>query len=979
MQGAAYAAAGKTTDGTTDNDIYGLDDSDQWKSDEVPEKLSSTSFDDIEDDVLADETGLLVKLGIVSTTDGKARPEDELTRYEFASALAAITNSADYIPKALFNDLTADDERYSAMGYAYENGFLSRFSDLSIRPEKSVSGKEAVQAFVKLMQYSNIADAVSNGGIDGYLKVAKDIKLLGSLAYSDAPVSRADAFGFIYNALTIQINNSYGVDYYSAKKTYELQYEKREDKTLLSVYHDIYKSEGKVTATVTSGIEGFGTVEKDEMVIDGKKYKLSDIAMLDFFGYNVEYYYKDTKSAADCGELVYLMKEGGVKYLTVKSDNITSYKSNVLTYTDGGKEKRATVKKSFNLIRNGKAAGSLTEDEVLPANGTVTLVANGGSVYDTMIVWDYYNAVVKSFTSSDGKLKFTFDYDIPSLEYDPEEVVIDLFEGSRRMDTKITVSYYYDGDGVKQMRVNMPNIPKESLVSIFADTVTKSKNKLVASNDAKYLKVVVNTKVADGTLAAMSSFGGEQRLYISKDDKAVRFAVSPDNFFDKNEKGLEVGSEGKFFCDFLGKIASYRLTDGTLDMKYGYLIDAMATEGLRPKLIAKILTTDSEVITPEATDKLKINGASAKSAANAKTLLSNSAKLINPSFTVSQVVKYRQNSAGELTELETVTASLGVGSGYDKNHLRRDKDKSSMVFLKGWGNAFVERENVDYFESTGEKKNMRIEMTHYLGAPKIFFCVPDAETLDDDEVYSATNAWPSESSEWLTTEIYDANRYNTPGIAVVYAKMQNSYLARPIMVVDRVSVKTDSKGNSKKTVTGYVGTGGYAEYPANKDDVYDGVKQGDVIIVSGKNGVAYEIEKLGNVLDFAKTDISSAPLMIKSKNKAPETDYYLYSTLYEAYDFDESIKSIIVQNGALTGDGEKREYQRNSWWVDEWRNWGGAVTADVDTQSGKIWLRNGTYGDIKTAVGYSNASASKILLLETYGYGMRFVVIINEK
>lgn len=986
MQSIVFADEKVTQpEGTTDNDIYGLDDSAQYKRDEIKTDKVSLSFDDIEDTELAIKAEFLVKMGFITVSDGKFRPDEAFTRYDMSLALQMITNMSGYIPNSTFNDIKADDERMSALGFAYENGYLTRFNDYTIRPDTPVGAKELLYGTLAVMGFKDSVDAVNQSGLDGMLKIAQNRKLLEGITYSDLSVSRAQAAEFLYNAVSRPINDSMAVTHYDETDTYEFQYERTDDKTLLSVYHDIYKGEGRVTATLTSGIGDYSAVEKDQLRIGSDIYNYTDVSVLDFFGYNTEFYYKYDDTVTNSGDIVYMLKDDSVKEIIVPSDEIISYEDNVLSYYKNKNTKKASVDRDFEFIKNGRSVKDCLPEDIIPENGTVTLVSNGGgSKYDTVIVWEYYNAVSDGISANDTTLRISLKYGVSTLEYDIEDVVVDMFDGSSRMSTSISTSYYYDGDGIKQVRVTLPSVPVNSVLSIFPETTENKNGKEVASDDALYVRVVVNSEFIDGVLTSLGAGGvqGNGDMYITTESeekkRTTKYEIAEDNFLSESDRKIGVGTTGKFYLDYLGKVAACTVSAGEGDMRYGYLIDADVSNGLASVLTLKVLTEDNKIVNMDASEKLKINDASVKNTASALNMLSNSAKLLNSDYTISQLIKYSSNSSGIITEIETVTAPLGVESGYDEKHLRRETERKDMLYRTGWGNAFIEYEYTDYCEYNGQQSNMRLEMTHYIGKPRAIFCVPETETLNDDKLFSISDEWPSESEQMLTTELYDANEFTAPNIAVVYTEMQNSYISKPIMVVDRIYKGLDGDGNDKIYLAGYAGAGGYVEFPVDSDCNVDGIEEGDIILASGKNQVIYEIENLGNPVDIAKTDFANPPVMVKSKNKAPGTEYYLYTTLYETYDFDASTKTLILQRGNIT-DGTKREYQRASWWVDEWRQWGGAVTVDVDTKSGKLWIRNGTYGDLKCANDFSNDESSKILLIETYGYGMRFIVIVNKR
>lgn len=730
-------------EGTTDNDIYGLDSSAQFEKENIAAETASLSFDDVGELDLARKAEFLVKLGFVTVSDGKLRPEDSFTRYDMSLALWRITDMTGYTSDAEFNDVTKTDERYAPLAYAYDSGFISRYNDYTIRAEADVSSEELLYSMLCAMGYRKTVEAVNEKGMDGILQTAKSCDLICGITYKAERVTRAAAVEFLYNALKQPINDTVGIDYIGKKDNYELAYEKSDDKTLLSVYHGIYRSEGRVNATFSTALGDYRTSTKNELLIDDTLYTYTDVSMLDFFGYTVEFYYKEMPNRTR-SELVYMIKADGVKELTVSSDDIVSYADNTLTYYEKNKKRTAVVTAGFELIRNGKSVKECLPSEVLPSNGSVTMVANSGGRYDTMIVWDYYNAVAEGISADGTVLKLALKYGVPTLEYDIEDVVIDMFDGAKRMETSIETSYYYDGDGVKQTRVTLPSVRANSLLSIFADKTELRDGKRVASKKAEYIRIVVNNACVEGTIDAVKykPSGGIDTICLSESvgDKTTvkRYETTEDNFLSKADGKLECGAKIKLYLDYLGRAASCTLDKSDEGLRYGYLIDAELSGDLSPKLMFKILTEKDEIIYLDGAKRIRMNGVSTDKHDDVIGDIHNSAKLLNSSFTVSQIIKYAVNSSGLLTELETVTDSLGTADGYDSGHLSRENERKNMVYQTGWGNAFVEYEYADYIEN-GEQKNIRLEMTHYIGEPEVFFSVPETETTDNDKLFSASD------------------------------------------------------------------------------------------------------------------------------------------------------------------------------------------------------------------------------------------------
>lgn len=985
----AFAEEVKQPAGTTDNDIYGLISDDQYKEDEVPVEVISLSFNDVSDNDAAKKVGFLVKMDFMTVGEGKFRPDDNFTRYEFAYAIKNILNSAGTDKISKFNDMKSNDERLAVMSYAYENGYLELKNNKAIKPDDGVTAKEVLHAFLVAMGYDNLIETYNKEGKDGLYYAAKDSGLMdGTKKYGNTKLTRLDAANFIYNAVSSPVNKLNYVLAGNNNDIYGIGYTQYDDITLLSMYHNIYQGEGILNSTITSGLGDYTATKKDEVRIDDTLYKNSEYSVYDFFGYNTEFYYRYDNTKSPYRELVYMTKSSSVEEITVNSDDIISFANNTLTYHNGRNVTRRTVTKSFELIKNGKSVKNISTKDILPENGSVTLVANDSDEFDTMIVWEYYNAVVKGLSANGSELKISLDYSDKPIEVDLNKKIVDIFEGKKRMDVAITTTEYYDGDGFKQVRTNLPNVQAGSLISIYADTVEEfgdaGNERVRVSADSSYIKIIVNPTVVEGTVSTISYDSNNKisDIGLLVDDKIYNLLIASTNLMDRNDKQLSIGVTGKFYVDCNNKIAAWRDMGVGDVFSYGYLINAQIQDGLDQEIRFKILDTEGEIKLYDSASRVKLNGSIEKKSTTIMSKLNNSAILINSEFTISQIIKYKLDSEEKIRELETVTAKLGVALGYEKGHLHRNTEKTSMFYLPGWGNAFVQKENVKDTHITHDEtfKPNEVDMSYYVGAPEVMFCVPEIETLDDDKQFSVTDKWPS--TEWIDAELYDANDDLKPGACVVYAKSKETYLAKPTMVVDKVKTVLTEEGDIVNALSGFVGTGGYITYPLDESCELNDVKHGSIVLLSGKNSKVYDIEKIYDIKkDVMDKDMSAADMknMIVSAQKTPDSDYRYYINRYEAFDFNEPTRTIILQRGALKGDGSiERDYKRASWWVTEWRQEGGAVTVDYDTETGEMTFKQGTYGDIKTAKEYGNDNASRIVLMENYGYGMRFIIIINK-
>jgi len=139
--------------------------------------------------------------------DGSIRPEDKITRAEYAKLIYKI-NFGDMVPYGVGNSFFADlDEGHWAKGYID----VLKMSDLlegdengNFLPEENIIYADAIKMLIKTLGYEPVADAMG-GYPDGYIMAASRYGIAENRAVTNEEVSRGEAFDMIYKALDIPL------------------------------------------------------------------------------------------------------------------------------------------------------------------------------------------------------------------------------------------------------------------------------------------------------------------------------------------------------------------------------------------------------------------------------------------------------------------------------------------------------------------------------------------------------------------------------------------------------------------------------------------------------------------------------------------------------------------------------------------------------------------------------------------------------
>lgn len=166
---------------------------------------SAASFPDVAASYqYAEAIDLLASLNILGGyEDGTFKPENNITRAEFAKVVYVIFNGMDdvnaqmYVSDSQFNDVAKNQWFNGHVNWASENSIVGGYGDGTFLPNNNVAVKEAIKMVVtavtdKALTYPN-----------GYIQEARALKLLEDVTVGDtsAPATRGQVAQLAYNLL----------------------------------------------------------------------------------------------------------------------------------------------------------------------------------------------------------------------------------------------------------------------------------------------------------------------------------------------------------------------------------------------------------------------------------------------------------------------------------------------------------------------------------------------------------------------------------------------------------------------------------------------------------------------------------------------------------------------------------------------------------------------------------------------------------
>lgn len=463
----------------------------------------------------------------------------ELTRAEYAQILARLIirdGSLDSYRGIVYKDVAVDYSASKEINFMYLTGILNGKSADMFYPEDILTLNEAAAGIVRMLGYNTKANATGGFG-SGYIRTATDLGAMKGVPseLTKDYISAGAVAKMLFNVLEVPMVQSY-------MNNGEVV-ESISNVTLLKDYLELEKGNGVVTGVDGLVLDGSYTdsLEFNEVLIGSEKYQVNGLDMSEYFGTNIDFYYKKEDGNATSPVIYSVVSQKASKELILYGDDINYADSKGITYLDSESDKNITVKISDGalIMHNGKNIVNMSNDYV-PANGYIRLISTSGSNYNLVIIFDYQSFVVASSTK--GKLSFKY-----GLKYKDDRNVqhttLDLSDN------------------------NLSVVIKKNGKTIAAKDIASGNVVSIASSGNKYY-VEVSDNAVKGVIRGTTTSPMRyliQGEYYEVDSEYLRAVGNPANKLDQ----LEIGLNSTFYIDFMGKITG--TSGGLLAYKYAYL------------------------------------------------------------------------------------------------------------------------------------------------------------------------------------------------------------------------------------------------------------------------------------------------------------------------------------------------------------------------------------------------------------------------
>ncbi|MBQ2897935.1 MAG: S-layer homology domain-containing protein [Clostridia bacterium] len=589
--------------------------------------------DDVAGTVYEEAATVLGALGIMIGDEGGFRPNDTVTRAEFAKiavhalGLKDVAESSKGVTK--FPDVGVNHWANGYINVATAQKIVIGHDTGLFAPEDVITYQEAVTILIRVLGHEPAA--LAKGGYPtGYLVTGNNIGLTKKASIEAGKgASRGITAQLTYNALTINLMEQVG---FGDDGRYE-----EVNKTLLKDKLGIIKGTGIVTGNSVTKLTGTSSLKNTEVEIGGEVFFTGNSKADHMLGQYVTYYVEEQ----DNGDKVVLLAMPDAnrnKVITINASDlaqeILENSTSIFYYPDEDSDaEELLLADNVNVIYNDKA-GALKN----PLTGTITLLeTTRDDKYDTIFINEYVNYVVDSVSTAGKKI-----YDkngLPALDLNTDN----------NKNLKVVLEDK-NGNAVK-----LEDIKEWNVLSVYKNT--------------NYVKAIVSTEVVSGMITEKSA--SDETVVIGGKEYKIAENMNYGDFTLK--------LEGRFYLDASGKIAAYD-AQSRLGTNYAYLINAGLTSGLDQSLQIKLFTANGEVKTLTAADKIKVDGASGLNNEQALAALKTEGAIVK------QMVTFETNANGELSAIERATdKTASFPNSFEKDMFALNFKGDGLVF-KASGN-----------------------------------------------------------------------------------------------------------------------------------------------------------------------------------------------------------------------------------------------------------------------------------------------------
>ncbi len=823
--------------------------------------------------------------------------------------------------EALFHDLSTDDYYYPYIKACYDGGIINGFPDGTFRSAEPMATKDVARLLAYCIGYKE------------YINVAGLESVLNKTGIMDGvPVTDAATQDMIYKMMY----NAYHAPACVAdavSSNGDVEYSISDDYLGMELLEKVRYAKGVVDGAVGTTLESPDDSMIDGLIkIDGTNYEY-DGDSTELLGYHVEYYYQTgLNNKTDGNKIIYAVKSKNNKEFVIKDADLESFGNFTYNYYKGNRTESIEIEEGTDVILNGIANPTYTDEDMVPSYGEVVLIDSDKTKpgYDVVKIESYEFFLVDN-VDMNKKIIYDQTEDVEALNMEEADVINIKWDGE---DYPLERIIY--GTFLKVRRTN----PNSGYYFVDIEVLKNEKNNvtvLSAKDD------VVNETGMSHTL--WTNLSDESREYL-KSGQVVTLYFSD---------GIVVRVEGA----------------KTDDSKYGYLMNVGADGVLSKTVSFRIMQPNVTPVSYEMGKVVKIDG---ESISNADTVMSRLYASVtagdnivyndegevdttksfyarDDSAPYAQLIKYKLNADNKVIAIDTLVD--GVNEDEKTKLTLMEPTQQRYYRDTNMGNLYISTEqHVAGFANNSARfmvpKTGRNDEDNY----KVFDLV-DSRTYTfqmvdvDDEIYLAKAGCVFIED----TGTVEFTRYIKPAIVQTME----------VTLDENEEAQITVNCIYQKTTKTYVG----------KPEKFAGVEVGDVIrVIEDKYGKAEAVQIEFDVSEYIPREKRS----IDINNTAGRTP--ILANYRMAYGTILAIKDGFMRFTYSTVDDQEYEFDPN-YGADTLSTSSGAMYWKYTNLRGEISVTPATVSDIVTYSQNPDYPSKIISAYDHNGGGHNWVLIIE--
>ena len=596
--------------------------------------------------------------------------------------------------------------------------------------DSALTVDEAIVIFMEAAGYGPYISMSSNGDFTSYLSEAKRRGLLNSFKYEDAKkMFTVEMFyNMFYDALYMPM---IGATYSESNSSFSVT-----EDTLMNTYLKFRLVEGVVTANEYTALKGHSPIEEDSVKISNavfyNKRGLDDLDA--FIGYQVDAFVdKD-------GNIVSIAVDENENETKAFTDDVAFSPTTTLKSFEYYNDKDRLVKIKLNplmsVIYNHVAVERIQIKDLDIKNGSIKFIDNDrDKIFDVVFI-NEYTSFFPQFVYPDRNIVDDFagnSYDFSGMieeglykgMYDEEGNAITL--SSLNVNTPVTLKKAYNSDVVTEMIL----LKERSYEGVYAQYKAKKDKPYIIGENAYEIAEVYAQEVAlkrnvDTTdRDFLPCKTGERVLvYLDHNDKII--------------KSVQVGNTHMF-----GYVTQIDDKSGLFNSDIQVNMFTENDRWERRTLAKKVWYNQARYITPAQ-------------------ILNNEAPELYNNSAITQLIKYKLNSKGEICELETAdTNNEGLGNYNETTRFQRNFGDVSGSTLR-------------YFQHDLYTLGFKYRTND--GSTKVFVIPDDLSYKDYFRANSNDQNIYFVNAGDYRVQIYDVDKNYVPDVIVQYTGVHGTWV-----------------------------------------------------------------------------------------------------------------------------------------------------------------------------------------------------------